>query len=263
MVDPNANNRFIGPGNTAYVNALLGIYSAVSQVASILPTPTDPALYAPIVQAASAADVATQQTAQVFNIDAKMQTDKTVRALMQAPIQCAAKLPPSPAAAVNGAGAKLCGALNPVLAKFPFNPNSTTMATLPEVNAVFAPETGAIWAIFNGTFKPFFVQQGGQYIPAPNAPQPPNPKFAQFFSHAASLSLKLYPPGSRTVNLQFYSALPAEQGHHHGVDSSRRTEDSQWFVLHMEWSICTRGHGLLRPKPRWGVPGNLGTLPVG
>ncbi|HEX4320618.1 MAG TPA: ImcF-related family protein [Acidobacteriaceae bacterium] len=203
LVDPNANNRFIGPGNTAYVNALLGIYSAVSQVASIVPAPTDPALYAPIVQAASAADVATQQTAQAFNIDAKMQTDKEVRALMEAPIQCAAKLPPSPGAAVNGAGAKLCGAMNPVLAKFPFNPNATTMATLPEVNAVFAPETGAIWAIFNGTFKPFFVQQGGQYIPAPNAPQPPSPKFAQFFSKAASLSLKLYPPGSQNPTFSF------------------------------------------------------------
>ena len=203
LVDPNANNRFIGPGNTVYVNALLGIYSAVNQVASIVPAPTDPALYAPIVQAASAADVATQQTAQAFNIDAKMQTDKTVRALMEAPIQCAAKLPPSPGAAVNGAGAKLCGALNPMLAKFPFNPNSTTMATLPEVNAAFAPDTGAIWAIFNSTFKPFFVQQGGQYIPAPNAPQPPNPKFAQFFSRAASLSLKLYPPGSQNPTFSF------------------------------------------------------------
>jgi type VI secretion system protein ImpL len=203
LVDPNATDRFIGPGNTGYVNALLALAGAVDLVAQNPAAGTDPTAFAPVIQAASAAGIAAQQAAQAFNVDPQMHTESTVLALMQAPVQCAAKLAPSPGAAANGAGAKICGALNPLLAKFPFNPNSTTMATVPEVNQVFAPETGALWAIYNTALKPYFVLQGGQYIAAPNAPQPPSPRFLQFFNHAAQASAKLYPPGAQNPTFSF------------------------------------------------------------
>jgi type VI secretion system protein ImpL len=203
MVDPNATDRFIGPGNTGYVNALLGLSGAVDLVAQNPAAGTDPTAFAPVIQAASAAGIAAQQAAQAFNVDPQMHTESTVLALMQSPIQCAAKLAPSPGAAANGAGAKICGTFNPLLNKYPFNPNSTTMATLPEVNQVFAPETGTMWAIYNTALKPYFVLQGGQYVPAPNAPQPPNPRFLQFFSRAAQVSSKLYPPGSQNPTFSF------------------------------------------------------------
>jgi len=203
LVDPNATDHFIGPGNKAYLDALLALAGAVDLASQNPAAGTDPTVFAPVVQAASAAGIAAQQAAQSFNVDPQMHTEATVLALMQAPIQCAAKLAPSPGAAANGAGAQLCGALNPVLSKFPFNPNSTTQATLPEVNKVFAPDTGDLWTIYNTKLKAYFVQQGAQYVAAPNAPQPPNPKFAQFFTRAAQASAKLYPPGSQNPTFSF------------------------------------------------------------
>ena len=223
LVDPNAKDRFIGGGNTGYINALLALGGAVDLAAQNPAAATDPTVFAPVVQAASAAGIAAQQAAQAFNVDPQMHTEATVLALMQAPVQCAAKLAPSPGAAANGAGAKLCGALNPVLSKFPFNPNSSTPATLPEVNQVFAPDTGAIWSIYNTALKPYLIQQSGQYVAAPTAPQPLNPRFVQFFSHAAQASAKLYPPGSQNPTFSFTPRfLPSK-----GIETASLVVDGQ------------------------------------
>jgi type VI secretion system protein ImpL len=197
LVDPNATDRLIGAGNTNYVNALLTLAGAVTQVAQNPAAGNDPAAFAPVVQAASAADIATRQTAQTFSIDSQMHTENTVLALMQAPIQCAAKLPPSPGAPANGAGQKICGAVNALLGKYPFAPNSTAQASLDDVNRVFAPETGAVWSLYNGALKPYLVPSGAQYVPAPNPPQPVNAKFAQYFGRIAHISSDLYAPGAK------------------------------------------------------------------
>ncbi len=201
LVDPNTPDRHIGPGNQAYMTALLNLSSAIAQV-----PPTagpDPAAYMPITTAASTADVAARQTAQAFTIDSQFHTDKTVLDLLLAPVQCAAKLPPSPGAAANGGGAKLCGTVNSLLSKFPFSPNATAQATLDEVNQVFAPDTGAVWTIYNGPLKPYLVPAGAQYVPSPTAPQPVNAKFAQYFSRLAHVSSDLYAPGSKTPAFSF------------------------------------------------------------
>lgn len=201
LVDPNAVDRFIGPGNQTYMAALLTLSSAIAQV-----PPTagpDPAAYAPITTAASAAEIAARQTAQAFSIDSQMHTENSVLALMLAPVQCAAKLPPSPGAPLNGAGQKLCGAVNSLLAKFPFNPNSPSQASLDEVNQVFAPDAGAVWTIYNTALKPLLVPAGAQYVAAPNAPMQVTPKFAQYFSRLARVSSDLYAPGAKTPAFNF------------------------------------------------------------
>ena len=208
LVDPNATDKLIGGGNAAYSGALLKLSSAIDQVATQVgqnpASATDPMAYGPINGAVTDAKLAANTTAQTFNPDdPQLKIGSTVLKLMQDPVECASKIPPSPGAAVNGAGKKLCDSMNPVLAKFPFNPNSTTMATVPEVNQIFAPETGAVATLLNTTFKPFFVVQNGQFVPAPNAPQPPNPRFGQFLSHAAQATSKLYPPGSQNPTFSF------------------------------------------------------------
>jgi type VI secretion system protein ImpL len=201
LVDPNAADKFIGAGNQAYMTALLNLSSAVSTVA---PTAgTDPAAYAPITAAAPNAEVAARQTAQTFSIDAQMHTEKTVLDLLLAPVQCAAHLAPSPGAPANGGGAKVCSAVNALLGKYPFSPTSTSQASLDEVNQVFAPETGAIWTIYNGPLKPYLVQAGSQYVPAPNAPLPVNPKFVQYFTRLAHISSDLYPAGAKSPAFGF------------------------------------------------------------
>jgi type VI secretion system protein ImpL len=223
LVDPNATDRFIGAGNTNYVNALLTLSGAVTQVAQNPAAGSDPAAFAPVVSAASAADIATRQTAQSFSIDAQMHTENTVLALMQAPIQCAAKLPPSPGAQANGAGQKICGAVNSLLGKYPFAPNSTAQASLDEVNRVFAPDTGAVWSQYNGALKPYLVPSGAQYLSAPNPPQPVSPRFAQYFSRVAHISSDLYAPGGKDPALGFtLRFLPSK-----GVQTATLVVDGQ------------------------------------
>jgi type VI secretion system protein ImpL len=203
LVDPNATDRFIGPGNTAYVNALLNLSGAVDQVAANPAVGNDPAAFTPVATAASAAGIAAQQAAQAFNVDPQFHTEATVLALMQAPVQCAAKLAPSPGAPAKAAGQKVCDAITPLLGKYPFSANSTTQASIAEVNGVFAPETGAIWSIYNASLRPFMVPQGTQYVASPTAPQPPNPKYLQYFSRAARVSSGLYPAGAKSPTFSF------------------------------------------------------------
>ncbi|MGD0628156.1 MAG: ImcF-related family protein, partial [Terracidiphilus sp.] len=201
LVDPNLPDKFIGAGNQAYMTALLNLSSAVSTVA---PTAgPDPAAYAPITAAAPTAEVAARQTAQTFAIDSQMHTEKTVLDLLLAPVQCASHLAPSPGAPANGGGAKVCTAVNALLGKYPFSPGSTSQASLDEVNQVFAPDTGAIWTIYNGPLKPYLVQAGSQWVPAPNAPQTVNPKFVQYFTRLAHISTDLYPAGAKSPAFGF------------------------------------------------------------
>ena len=202
LVDPNATDRLIGPGNAPYVTALAQLAGAI-QLAAQNPAPMDPMAFAPVSQQVVLAGGAAQQASQAFNVDQQAHTEATVLSLMQAPIQCVAKLAPSPGAPAAGGGQKICAAISPLLAKFPFAPASSSPASLAEVDAVFAPETGALWANYNAALKPFLIPLGSQYGPSPAAPQPLNPRFVQYFNRAAHVSSELYPAGQKTASLAF------------------------------------------------------------
>lgn len=203
LVDPNATERFIGSGNAGYVTALLQLAGALDQVAQNPSAATDPAAFAPVLQASSTASLAAQQAAQAFNVDQQMHTESTVLALMQAPIQCAAKLAPSPGAPANAGGQKICSAVTPLLGKFPFASNSNVPASIAEVNAALAPDTGTVWSIYNSSLKSYLVPQGAQYVPNPAAPQPVNPRFAQYFNRVARLASGLYPSAAKSPAFSF------------------------------------------------------------
>jgi type VI secretion system protein ImpL len=203
LVDPNATERLIGGGNAAYITALSQLAGAVDLVAQNPAAATDAALFAPVSQQVVAANGAAQQAAQQFNVDQQMHTEQTVLSLMQAPIQCVGKLAPSPGAAANGGGQKLCASISPLLAKFPFSPASQSPASLQEVDAVFAPDTGALWTTYGGILKPYLMQQGAQFVPAPASPQPVNPRFAQYFNRAAHVSSELYPAAQKSASFPF------------------------------------------------------------
>jgi type VI secretion system protein ImpL len=203
LVDPNATDRLIGPGNAPYVTALSQLAGAVDLASQNPAAATDPTVFAPVSQQVVAAGGAAQQAAQAFNVDQQMHTEGTVLALMQAPIQCVAKLAPSPGAPANGGGQKICAAITPLLGKYPFAPNSPTQATLPEVDAAFAPDSGALWTAYNAILKQYLVPMGSQYGANPAAPQPVNTRFVQYFNRAAHVSSTLYPAGQKSPSLTF------------------------------------------------------------
>jgi type VI secretion system protein ImpL len=221
LVDPNSTARFIGPGNTAYVNALLALSAAVSQFNQNPQTSGDM-----LGSAVSTADIAVQQTAQPFYIDPQMHTEKTVLTLLDAPIKCAVPPPPPPPPGAPGA---LCS----LLGKFPFQPLSRAQinrdlaaheqASVADVNAVFAPGTGSLWTYYNASLKPWLIQEGTQYVLAPNAAGHLGPAFAQFFNHAAEISSALYSPGGNMPAFTFsLRSVPSK-----GVDNSTLVVDGQ------------------------------------
>ena len=221
LVDPNSTSRFIGPGNTAYVNALLSLSSAVTQFNQNPQTSGDM-----LGSAVSTAGIAVQQTAQPFNIDPQGHTEKTVLALLEAPIHCAVPPPPPPPPGAPGAMCTLLG-------KFPLQPLSKAQAgrdltaadqaTLADVNAVFAPGTGSLWTYYNASLKPWLPQQGAQYVLAPNAAGHVGPVFAQFFNRVAAISSALYSGGGTNPAFTFVlRSVPSK-----GIENATLVVDGQ------------------------------------
>jgi type VI secretion system protein ImpL len=223
LVDPNAVDRFIGPGNTNYITALLTLSGTLTQVAQNPAAATDPAAGMPIHAAASAADIVARQTSQGFSIN-PMHTETTVLNLMQAPIKCADGLASGAGkVGIQGAGQKVCSAFNALAGKFPFSTDSQTQASAAEVAAFFAPETGVLWQTYNVNLKPLLAQQGMQYAPAPNAPFQITPGFIAFFNRATAISAGFFPPPAKTPELTFtLHEVPTK-----GIQSSTISVDAQ------------------------------------
>jgi type VI secretion system protein ImpL len=194
IVLPDTPDRLIGQGNQGYITGLLGLQTAVAQVAQS-PNPNDPAAAQPVIAAAASAHQAASQAAQAFNLDPQGHVDQAVLALMQAPITSVDEVLRGAApAAANAGGAGLCGQFGQLMAKFPFSPTSTTDATPADVGALLQPGSGALWQFYDAKLKNVLQQQGSVYVPNPTATLKVNPAFLRFFNKAAAVSSALYPP---------------------------------------------------------------------
>jgi type VI secretion system protein ImpL len=203
LVNPDSTDRYIGPGNTSYINALLTLQGAIAQVAQTPGSP-DPSAAMPIQAAAGNAHTVVGQTSGAFNIDQQAHTEAAVIALLNAPIRGAEGLVRGigPAAA-NAAGRSFCGTFDALISKYPFAPNATAQATPAEVAGVFAPGTGALWQFYSNNLKSLIIQQGAQYVPAPGSTVVVMPGFLRFFTHAAAFSSELFAQAGTVPNLSF------------------------------------------------------------
>ncbi|GJG86570.1 hypothetical protein tb265_17510 [Gemmatimonadetes bacterium T265] len=222
--------ELVTEANRPYAGALLALQGAVEQVGN-LPPPVDTASALQVAQAgqqalgqAAQAKVAARQLAQKFSADtAAAAVGPAVAALLVAPIESAegvlrgvaATRPPARvaaatggpapvprgdaaalAAALNERGRALCAAMTPVLAKFPFNPDAPAEASLAEVNAMFAPGTGALWALeqerLEGLVEKQGEKQGARFVPRPGAPVALSAPFLAFLNRALQVSTALY-----------------------------------------------------------------------
>lgn len=195
VVAPQSTDKFVGAGNTTYVNGLLGLQSAVAQVAQDPTAATNPAAVTPILTASASAHTAASQTSQAFDLDPQAHVDQTVLALLQAPINSVDEVVrgrgPQQA---NAAGAGFCSAFASLTTKFPFNPNASIDATPADLSGILQPGSGALWQFYDTTLKSLMIQEGTTYVAAPNSPMRLNPDFLRFFNHVAGLSALLYPP---------------------------------------------------------------------
>ena len=221
LVDPNVPTHFIGPGNKTYVDALSSLSGAVNQFNQNPDTAKDM-----LNAALQAAGQAVQQTAEAFNVDPQMHTERTVIALLGAPIKCAMPPPPPPP---PGLPPSMCS----VLGKFPFvhlpkaqatrDLTNSEQASLDEVNANFAPNTGKLWTYYNENLKQWLPFQGSQYVLAPNAEGHVGAGFARFFNQAARISSTLYPSGAPVAGFNFtLRAIPSK-----GIENATLVVDGQ------------------------------------
>jgi type VI secretion system protein ImpL len=227
MADPNNPDKLVGGGNQQYVAALTALSSAVDSVSTSVaqnpPSATDPAAYASITTAVTAAKQATDTSAQSFNRDdPQFKVGSTLKQLMLEPIQCVGKIPPSPGGKANAGGEKICGAVRSLLGKYPFALNRPPDASLDEVNKVFTPVTGTAFTADDGALKPYLTLQVAQYAIVQNPPQQVNPKFKDYLNRVAAVSSKLYPLGAKNptiaFTLKFLSSSPGAKNATFKVD---------------------------------------------
>jgi type VI secretion system protein ImpL len=203
VVPPSSpDNRFIAQTNQAYIQSLQGLEGSVKTLSLNPTSANDPTAAGPVVQAALMAEQAAETLRNGFVPD-PAGMDKTSFALLEAPIESTKNLAAQAPANAAGGGAKaFCAQIGPVLAKFPFNPQSTTEASTEEVAQVFAPGTGS-FAQFGSSLKALVVQQGSQYVPAPGSTVHISPAFINFLSNSQRISSTLFAGGGNQPALDF------------------------------------------------------------
>ncbi len=198
VVPPNCSDQYIGQPNASYVTNLAGIQACLDQVNNA-PAEQKEAAKTQCMAPSMTAQQAARQMGQAFKPDREAHIDDTVQNLLLAPITyVSGALRPGP---VSGAG--LCAQLNPLLAKFPFNPKSTQDATTQEVAQVFDSSSGALTQFYNVSLKSLLLPHGNEYIPNPSGTQPVNPGFLNFFTRAMNLQRALYSGGPGQIHYKY------------------------------------------------------------
>jgi type VI secretion system protein ImpL len=240
VVSPTSIDKWVGPGNQSYMGGLLGLQAAVAQVAQNPTAANDPNAVAPIITASASAHTAASQTAQAFTIDPAAHVDQTVLALLQAPINSVDDVVRGQGPAqLNAGGASFCSSFNPLMAKFPFAPNSSIEASPSEVAALLQPGAGSLWQFYDSRLKNLLVRAGSQYVPVPNAPMHITPEYVRFFNRAAGLSNALYPPPG-APGLTFTTQILPSKGINSvtvGIDSQNLTGSN--VSKQFTWSLAT------------------------
>jgi len=263
IVPPNStDNRLIAAPNQAYIQALQGLEVAVKTVAQNPLAANDPAAAQQVTQAAINAEQASENLAHGFNPDPTRGIDKTSLNLLEAPIESAKALASKAPATAAGGGAKtFCAQIAPVMAKFPFNPQSTTEATPDEVAQVFAPGSGAFSQFYNNTLKQLVVPQGAQFVPAPGSTVPINPSFLDFLNRAQRISSALFSSGNQP-SLDFALTEVKSPGASDAVltiDSQQITAAGQRMQFHWvsrpdgKTSLTSQGNSSAPPGGAWSV----------
>ncbi len=197
VVPAACQSQAVGSMNQAYMGALLKLQNTVAQVASTPGPPNDAAAQSTVAQANDAL-LTTGQMAQTFAIDQSGNLPPVVRKLMEDPItQVAQLLRPKPPS-----GGALCGQFRALMAKYPFNLQSSVQASLDDVNHFFRPPDGALWQFYAQSLQPLVEKQGTQYVPKAG-PMKVTPAFLNFFNRAAAFSDAAYPGGAQQPALKY------------------------------------------------------------
>ena len=158
-------------------------------------------------------------TAPITGVEAVLRTASSTRAPAPRPVAVAPPPTPAPAPAAGGGGGggggvsvavvlnergrALCSSLTPLLAKFPFNPDARDEASVAEVTAMFAPNTGAIAAFQQERLAPFLEKSGDKCTAKPVGDVALSASFVEFFNRASTVSTALFPDNATALRLRW------------------------------------------------------------
>ena len=217
---PPPGDVLAGSANQPYMSGLVGLQNAIDPFAS---QPPNDAAVAQITPQEQAAKAKVSEVALTFGNDAEL---GAVRQLLEAPItNVDPVLKRAGGEALNGAGKSFCGQYQALMRKYPFNPNSTEMAELAEVNTIFKPKDGELWKFYDASLKNVLQRQGSHFVPSATPGINISPRFVNFFERAANFSDALY-HGSTDPRLEF-SLRPASPN----VQSLDLSIEGQSFVF--------------------------------
>ncbi len=201
---PPKSERYIGPQNKDYINALIKLQSDLDAVASSPAGADSPAANQAMNDARDARNTTNQLAGFNFNPD----PEKLALNLLLQPIaNVEAKLHGAGADDLNAAGRDLCGKFHAVFSKYPFNLSGKQDAGVAEVNGLLHPPDGALWQFYNDSLKKLLPKQGNQYVPAQGTSVTLSARFVKFFQQAAAVSDFLYAGGSPDPHFS-YSLKP-------------------------------------------------------
>jgi type VI secretion system protein ImpL len=208
VVPSGCHDHLAAPGNTAYMD---GLNKLVSSLQALLTNPSSDAFRSDTLTNALGADSQVRQLARNFPVDKDGAVDSTTETLLEDPIEHVKRLlAGAPADEANGAAKTFCGQFRALMAKYPFQPASSSEATVQEIGDVFKPKEGALWKLFQDTMQKFLVQQGTEYVAKPSTPAA-TPAFVKFFNSAAQVSTAFFPNNAPQLQLAFSVRVnPAE-----------------------------------------------------
>jgi type VI secretion system protein ImpL len=212
VVPAENRDRYVSDANASYMNALAGLQASVEQAANTSGAGRDAAVNQVITQATNA-KVVTRQVAQNFRIDPQGNVGGSVQSLLEAPILYAEALVRSLGPAeLNAKGQALCAQFTALMRKYPFNPEATAEATLPEAAAILQPGTGALCAFYEGDLREYMVRQGDLFVANPTSQIRLTAEFVNFFNRAAAFANALYPGGATQPRLDYKVTLRPPAG---------------------------------------------------
>jgi len=208
VTPPGCQDKLSAPSNTGYMEKLTMLKAALQ---SVVASPSNDGLKTEAINQANNAMVASQLVAQQFRIDNAGQAHAMVKKILDDPILYAQRaIGDIGVAPLNGAGASMCAMWRTLTSKYPFNPKATQEATLAEVGALLAPQTGEI-AKLNAMLQKL---PEGIVI---------TPQFQDFYRRASAVSAALYKGGGDTPQLTFaMKPFPTE-----GIQQVSLTVNSQ------------------------------------
>jgi type VI secretion system protein ImpL len=208
LMPPSNVDQYVGPTNMAYMQALITLQSAVD-TASKLPPDQSQTAADQVTNAANAAMSTTQSTALGLGLDTEAHIEAKIAELLKDPITYLAAVIPNGADSLNSAGAGFCDKYRALSGKYPFNPNSSVMATIDDVNAIFRPQSGSLWVFYQDKLSKLLTKQGTSYAPLAGQKPALTPRFVSFFNNAARFSDALYANGTSQDPKLSFALAPA------------------------------------------------------